>query len=114
MSDNDKMAMIVGQMVQDSANGHEDFEPKAKAVFKAARANGLVTDEDTQFRGGVIALLIAYTDDEEMTERIVQEMQALSSLSAMLGGVPVDMSRMEPPEKPLRLMKLWHESKGDR
>lgn len=112
---NEKLIMIVASMVKSAGAECEDFESRATAIFRRARINGLVTDEETQLQGGILAIMSLYTDEDndEMIERINQEMQALKTLEAMLSGVPIDadcLIERELEREPLALMKLWHET----
>lgn len=107
------LVAIVAALAKSAAAQHEDFEARALAAFRAARGNGLVTDEEIQFQGGLAAIARSYMDEgnDEMIERIKEEVQGLKTLRAMMSGVPVDISRVPKREHdPLGLMNLWHAS----
>lgn len=85
------------------------------AAFRAARDNGVVANEDFQFQGALGAIAKLYMDEgnDEMIDRIKEEIKNLKAVNAMMDGVPVDLaamcSKIEENE-PLGLMKLWYES----
>ncbi len=108
----DAVMMIIARVAQTAAEEFTDFEDRAKAAFRSAKGTWITLDENTQFKGGIAAILIMYADDVDMTERLTRELQSLRTLEAMMSGVPVDVSGItESDIKPLGLMKLWHECK---
>lgn len=91
----------------------QDLKDRARAAFKAARANGIVTDEDTQFKGGLAALLHATEGAER--EAIEQEIRGLGRVSSLMAalqaGLPVNMEEMEPiPAATIGLTTIWQET----
>jgi hypothetical protein len=40
-------------------------------------------------------------------KEVSMEMKALQTLNSMLSGVPVDMSTLKVPSRPLKLMGIW-------
>jgi hypothetical protein len=71
----------------------------------------MVLDEDTQFKGAVVAVYTASTDEAEK-ERIKEALDSLRDLAALLSGVPVDVERVKVPDNPLPLRNLWLEVVG--
>lgn len=78
-----------------------------RCAFKAVQRHWMVTDPEKQYRAAVGAVYTLASEDER--ERIEAEMQSLNALNAMLSGLPIDLDRVETPDDPIGIMKLWYE-----
>ena len=69
-----------------------------------------VIDDDLMFRASVAAVMVTANDEDK--ERIEQGVQCIKALSALVSGIPVDVSAGvgENPDEILPLMKWWQES----
>ena len=101
--------LIVIAEAKSAAESKDTLEEKLTAAMNAARNHWMVLDEDKQFRGAIGAVMLLV--DNETRERIELEMKSLNALSAMLSGVPIDIERVEVPEDPIGLLKMWKDLK---
>lgn len=101
--------MIVIAEAKSAAEGKDTLEDKLTAAMNSARNHWMVLDEDKQFRGAVGAVMLLV--DDETRERIEIEMKTLNAMSAMISGVPIDIERVEVPEDPIGLLKMWKDLK---
>lgn len=84
-------------------------EDKLRAAMTACKDHWMCVDENDQFRAAVAAVLNDDAVSAEDRERIKLEVRALSTLNAAAMGVPVDMSQLDFPEKPLGIVAMWKE-----
>lgn len=105
---NNVMLSLVATECREAARSADTLDDRIKAAFKAARNHWMVRDENEQFQGAVAG--IYELSDETDRERIKMEMDGLRALSALFSGVPVDMSQIPIPEKPIGLLKTWKET----
>ncbi len=69
--------------------------------------------DDMRFKTAIGAVLLQRKDDEEFREEVKYQMRALASLSALISGLPIDMSSAldgERGEPPFQLMAMYKES----
>ncbi len=87
----------------------EDRIKEAMKLVKSRRS-GLMfaVTFDQQFRTAIGGVILHASEEERA--RITLEMRVLGSLSAAIEGLPIDLSQIPEPEKPIGLLKLWHES----
>jgi hypothetical protein len=104
----DNLIHIIIALSKSVIKPDDSLEDRCRAAMKAAHANGIVTDEELQFKGAVAAVFVESTDEDEK-ERIRLELETLRDLSALLSGVPVDLEAIQPLENPIGLRKLWVE-----
>lgn len=64
--------------------------------------------DDLKFRTALAAVMLAGNDEDR--DILNRSLQPLRMLSAMVSGIPVDLSQFTVPDDVLPLMKLWHES----
>lgn len=93
---------------RNAAQKHTTTEDRAKAAFKAARNHFMAPRDEEMFQGAVAA--IYELSDEQTQARIVEEMQGIKTLNAILSGVDVNLDNFKPMETPIGLMKLFRES----
>lgn len=104
----DNLVYVVLAVVKAAINAEDSLEDRCRSAMRAAHSNGVVTDEDLQFKGAVAAVYAASTDADEKA-RIEVELKSLAVLSAAMSGVPVDFDAVEVPENPIGLRVLWLE-----
>ena len=111
MSDPREAGILIAAATAQDVDTSQPIEEQFRVAMKITRDFWMTTDEDVHFRGAVVAVIRANKDNPEVVERINTEMQALNSLAAMMGGVPVDVEAALPPEdfKPIGLRALWME-----
>lgn len=109
---NDTVLMIAVSETKARMEGKEypSLEAKLEAAMELTKDHWMVTDEDGRFKAAIGAVLVTSNDEEK--ERIEQELSAIKALSAMFAGVPVDLSNVKAPEKPLRMMDMWRKVNG--
>ncbi len=96
---------VAGQVPKDGT-----LEARLKAAMQLTKdGHWLLSSEDENFRCAVGAVMLNASPDER--ERIEADLRGLKALSAMISGVPVDLSRIEVPENPLGMMAMWREIK---
>jgi hypothetical protein len=95
---------------KDAAEKETTLENQLKAAMRVMNDHWMITDPDEQLQAAVAAVVLL--SEEETQARITQEWKALASLSATIAGLPIDMSRIEFPENPIGIMKLWQAIKG--
>ncbi len=109
------MAIEVG-VVKSQIEGIEgDLKTKLLAAMKAAKQGGsglCILSEDDRFRIALGATMLRIDENEK--EHLEFEIRNLTSLGAMMSGIPVDvnalLSSVEESEwEPLGLVKLWRE-----
>lgn len=86
-----------------------DTEAVLRAAMVAARDNWLAprgNDLLIAACGGFIEAL------PEMKERVVEELELLRNLTALVGGVPVDMERLSAPAHPIGIGRVFREVVG--
>lgn len=110
---NDAMLVIAATEAKARIDGKEfaTLEDRCKEAMRATKGHWMATDEDTQFRAAVGAVMMTCSPEDKT--RIEEELAVLKMLAAMQQGVPVDFSQMTPPEKPVALTKLWQEVKSE-
>ena len=104
----DNLIHVVIAVAKSAINLDDSLEDRCRAAMKAAKDNGIILDEELQFKGAVAALFMESSDDDE-NDRIRLELEALRDLSALLSGVPLDLERIQPLDNPIGLRKLWVE-----
>ena len=114
------MEMIVAQIAQSSIDAEAPLKDMLKQALKGAIENGLTTDENTNYRGALAAVLVALVknDRHEDKEKLEKELEAIKSMNALLSGVPVDISTMMERAggedfEAIGIMKLWDEVKKE-
>lgn len=82
------------------------------AAMNATKDHWMATDEDTQFRAAIGAVMVGIEGDD--LERIKTELRMLKTLGAMISGVPVDLAAAAPPDdfKAIGLQGLWDDVKN--
>lgn len=109
MKHGDHAVAIAAQVIESEAEIKQEMslEDRLRAAMGCGRDHWMVTDEDERFRASVGAVLLSANEDER--ERIAVELRGLRDLSALLNGVPVDVTRIERQENPIGLMRIWKE-----
>lgn len=106
----DVVLIIAFIEAKEAAKNESTLEGRLKAAMNATKDHWVLTDEDGRFRAAVGAALLLSDDDDQ--ERITKEMAQLRTLSAVMSGVPINFEGIETIEKPIGLMKMWHDAKG--
>ena len=94
----------------------QPLEERLKVAMKAALNHWLVTDEESQFKMAVGAVMVEATEEEQ--ERLNIELKFTGALSATTTGIPVDFGRLieefgeGSAEKVVGLSKLWDGVRG--
>ena len=109
MSDN--LILLVMAGARRAINPDQSLEERLRASMGACKNHFMVNDEDTQFKAAVAAVHELSTDEDER-RRIRVELNGLAALSALLSGVPVDVSQVETNDEPIGLSKIWREVVG--
>jgi hypothetical protein len=107
----DASLTIVMAVARSAVKPDDPLEDRCRKAMQRALTNGMVFDEDTQFKAAVAAVFVE-SEDEDEKDRIRLELESLRDLSAVLSGVPVDFERIHPLDNPIGLLKLWTEVKG--
>lgn len=98
---------IIESEARDAMKQAVSLEDKFRAAFKVAKHHWMFTDENTQFRGGIGAVGISVGVESEEYSRIKSEMTAINSVNAMLSGVPVDLTQIDPGYERIGIMEIW-------
>ena len=91
---------------------------RLKVVMRAALRHWLVTDEESQFKMAVGAVM-AEANEEEW-ERMNIDLKFLAAMSSAVSGVPVDFARLieelgeDSAAKAVGLNKLWDAVKAEK
>lgn len=103
--------LIAAATARDMVDTSKPLEEQFRVAMNITKDFWMTTEEDVHFRGAVFAVIQANKDNPDVTERINIEMKSINALSALMGGVPVDVERALPPEshKPIGLLALWRE-----
>lgn len=114
MNERDTGVAVAAQMIAADANitAEGTLEDRLRRAMENGKDQWLITDEDERFRASVGAVLLSATEDEK--ERLGAELRALRDFSALMRGLPIDVTRIETPENPVGLMKLWGDAKAQR
>lgn len=83
------------------------LEDRLRAAMKASRDHWMATDEGDQLMGACEAVYGLASSTER--ERIEADLRVMSSLSALMSGVPVAIDQIDVPENPLGIRRLWRE-----
>lgn len=101
-----------------SVDCNQPLEERLKIAMRGALNYWLPTDEDSQFRMAVGAVMVEATEEER--ERIEAELRFLRALSSAACGVPVDFGRLmeglkeqQDKGKLVGLKNLWDEIKKE-
>lgn len=109
-------SMLAASMIEaearDAIKNADSLEDKLKAAFNVARNHWMFTDENTQFSGGVGAVMVSVGPEHEYFARLETELKMLRGLNALLSGIPVDISQIVPEGfEAVGLNNIWHEVK---
>jgi hypothetical protein len=110
----EKMVMIVAQTITPKIEGEASTEDMLRAAMREAKDHWMVTDENQRLMGAiahVTMLLLKMPDRAEDLENLRREVKMLQALSGIMSGMPIDISRVEAPEKAFGLGKMWNEAK---
>jgi hypothetical protein len=94
------------------------LEERLRVTMRAARNHWLVTNEESQFKMAVGAVMVEATEEER--GRIEVDLKFLKAMSSAASGVPVDFGRLmkelgkDGTVKGVGLMKLWDEIKAEK
>jgi hypothetical protein len=91
------------------ASDKPTFDAKIDAAMRCAKNHWLVTNKDDRFRGAIAA--IYELADEPTKARIMAEVDDMRNLSALISGIPIDVSQIKPSKNPLGLLRRWNEIK---
>ena len=92
----------------------KSLKERLKSAMKITFRHWLVTDEDSQFRAAIGAVLLSASESEK--KKITTELKGLRAISAMTNGVPIDIAQLiknQEGAEPVGLLKLWKEIKGN-
>ena len=92
----------------------QPLEERLKVAMRGALNHWMVTDEESQFKMAVGAVMVEATEEEQ--ERINIDLRVLKALSAALSGVPVNFSSLADEvdkDKAVGLSKLWSDIKAE-
>lgn len=104
-------ASLIEAEARDEIKKAESLEDKVKAAFAVSRDHWMFTDEDTQFMGGIGAVLIQLEEGTPEHSRYMKSIETLRNITAMLSGVPVNFENFEAPKDPIKFVQLWREGK---
>ena len=97
--------MITIAEARQACKGKKSLPQRVKTAMGAVKHHWLVTDDNKRFQSAIGAVLLECNEKEQ--ERVMMEMKALQTLNSVLSGVPVDLSTLKVPSKPLKLMEIW-------
>jgi len=103
-------AMICVHHVRPALKGITDLDERVRAAFKEAQSFWASTDEDIRYRGAVAAVVLETTDQKGRLERSIK---IVSSLGALMVGVPVNLELLEgelKAFKPVPLVGMWKDA----
>lgn len=111
---NDRVISITASFISGALKEVKDKSVPSiiNAAFKRAFDDNytwMISDETSRFKAAVAAIMLNV--DEETKDNIKKEMRAISTLNAAMNGIPVDFSRIELPENPLKLLERWRKLK---
>lgn len=92
-----------------------DVETVAKAAFRTSPDNSntwFATRDEEWFKIGIGLLLLHYQDNHEVHEQILHTLKGLQTLSAAMGGVPVNWAALGE-IKAMPLMVWYKEVKAE-
>lgn len=95
----------------------QPLEERLKVAMRAALHHWLVTDEESQFKMAVAAVMAEGTKEEQ--ERMNIDLKFLRAMSSAVSGVPVDFARVAKElegkeDKAVGLRKLWMDVKAQK
>jgi hypothetical protein len=95
----------------------QELEDLAKACFAGAmdeNCNWYAHTDDERFRIGVGAMILVLQDrdDEVSVAKVERTMKGLSSVSALMAGIPVDLSQLDVDDV-VPLLQWFKESQAD-
>jgi len=104
-------AVMIEAECRDDFQGLTTAEDLLRVAFKKAHRHWMFTDEQTQFKGALGAVLITLKEGPEF-ERVRESIESLGRASAILNalqqGVPIDFEAMQKgPENVIPLNKMW-------
>jgi len=111
MSDQETMIMLVMHDSKHAVKAEDTFEDRLTAAMSAAKAHWMVTDEQLQFKGAVMAVYPSCNPEEQA--RLKAELDLLKAVAAASSGNPVNLTAvLERTDKyePIGLGKLWREA----
>ena len=97
--------MIAVTEAREACKGKKSLPKRVIVAMEATKHHWLVTDENKRFQAAIAGVLLECSEKEK--ERVVEEMNALRTLDAILSGSRVDMNTLKVPKKPLKLMEIW-------
>jgi hypothetical protein len=111
MSDQETMIMLVMADAKHAVKAEDTFEDRLTAAMSAAKNHWMVTDEQLQFKGAIMAVYPSCNPEEQA--RLKAELDLLKTIAAASSGIPVDVpavldrtSKFEG----IGLGKLWREA----
>lgn len=90
-----------------AAENEPSLDGMLRAAMQAMKNHWMITDENEQLKAAVAAVMLL--SDEETKDKITREWKAAAAFSALLSGLPIDMSCVDMPENPIGIMKIWRE-----
>lgn len=88
------------------------LEDRFRTAFKVALENFMAPTREEAWTAGCEAVYINANAAER--DRITVELKALHTLGAMLGGLPIDVSKIETPEDPIGIRGIFMELLDER
>ena len=113
----EERVMIGIAELRSSVDPTQTLEDRLKSTMHKALHHWLVTDEESQLRMAVGAVMVEATAEER--DRLERELRFLRGLSVAASGIPVDLGATlsdladENKEKPVGLKNLWDEVKAE-
>ena len=107
---NEAVLMIAVTEAKEAAKVEASLEGKLRAAMNATKNHWMATDQDTQFKAAIGAVLLLIDGEEK--SRLEEELLALKNVNAMFSGVSVNIDAIKVPENPIGVMKMWQEIKG--
>ena len=112
----DNRIMIGIAELRATVDPQKPLEERLKVAMRAALNHWLITDEESQFKMAVGAVMVEATEEEK--ERIEIDLKFLNTIAAAASGVPIDTTRVAEDlernkNKAVGLRKLWDEIKKE-
>jgi hypothetical protein len=102
---------IAATEAKSAAERASNLDERIELAMKAVKNHWLVTNDSERFQSAVAAVYALSNEEEQ--DRIKADLEALKVINAVISGVPVDIDRVEPPEKPLGLGRRWLKVNAD-
>lgn len=106
-----KSVELVAATIRHEVAGEPDLMERIRKAMKAAKSHWMVTDEDDQLKGAIVAAILESSEDEQ--ERIKDNWNVVLSFNALVSGVAVDTAASlgkVGEDRAIPLLAMWREA----